>query len=41
MLSEFQKRMAARIFARGSTIKKYIGADARHRLRFSSALGEA
>jgi hypothetical protein len=40
MLSEFQERMAARIFARGSTIEKYIGADVRQRLRFSGALGE-
>jgi hypothetical protein len=40
MLSEFQERMAARIFARGSAIEKYIGADVRQRLRFSGALGE-
>jgi hypothetical protein len=40
MPSEFQERTAARIFARGSTIEKYIGADARQRRRFSGALGE-
>jgi hypothetical protein len=40
MPSEFQKRMAARLFARGSALGKYTGADARQRLRFSGALGE-
>jgi hypothetical protein len=39
MLSDFQERMAAKLFARGGTIEKYIGADARRGLRFSGAPG--